>query len=222
MEQYLMTQSLLSSWAYTFNAADGYEDAAMADFLATLRREQKEPSEAMRNGINFENLVYEIASGKFKAEWEPTGEIEVNSGEPIGKYPKEYEGASKVAEIIKGGVIQVKASRVLEAAGMNFLVYGILDALKAGTIYDVKFLNKSMGSAELAGKYLESAQHPAYFYIIPEAHEFQYLVSDGKDLYIEQYFRAQARPISEIVEEFIRSIESMGLLEVYKTFWRAL
>lgn len=145
MEQYLMTQSLLSSWAYTFNAADGYEEAAMTDFLATLRREQKEPSEAMRNGINFENLVYEIAAGKFKAEWDPTGEIEVNSGEPIGKYlyPKGYEGASKVAEIIKGGVIQVKASRVLETAGMNFLVYGILDALKAGTIYDVKYLNKS-------------------------------------------------------------------------------
>lgn len=224
MEQYLMTQSLLSSWAYTFNAADGYEDAAMADFLATLRREQKEPSEAMRNGINFENLVYEIAAGKFKAEWDPTGEIEVNSGEPIGKYlyPKGYEGASKVAEIIKGGVIQVKASRVLETAGMNFLVYGILDALKAGTIYDVKYLNKSMGSAELAGKYLESAQHPAYFYIVPEAHEFKYLVSDGKDLYIEQYPREQARPIGDIVEEFIHGIESIGLLETYRMFWRAL
>ena len=75
------------------------------------------------------------------------------------------------------------------AVGTCLLYTSILDALKAGTIYDVKYLNKSMGSAELAWKYLESAQHPAYFYIVPEAHEFKYLVSDGKDLYIEQYPR---------------------------------
>lgn len=206
MDRYLMTQTLLSSWAYTFNAMEGYEDEAMAEFIATLHREKKEPNEYMLNGIEFESLCYDLAAGK----------------RITGKPPKNYEGAYQVAKILQGAPIQVKAQRDIEVGGMTFLLYGILDALKAGTIYDVKFLNKSMGSAELAGKYLESAQHPAYFYLIPEALDFQYLVSDGKDLYIERYAREQTRPIGEIINEFIQSITDMGLLETYKEHWKAL
>lgn len=63
MERYLITQSLLSSWAYIFNAYEGYEEDAMESFLSTLRREPSEPTEAMLDGIDFENAVYRLASG---------------------------------------------------------------------------------------------------------------------------------------------------------------
>lgn len=224
MEQYLMTQSLLSAWGYALNASDGYEEDAMADFLAVLKRESRERTEAMQNGIDFEDMVYKISAGTFSPEWHPSGGLNPKNGEAMGcyRYPRNYEGACKVAEIIKGAPVQIKTSRPLDAAGMNFLMYGILDALKAGTIYDVKFLNKSMGSVELAGKYLDSPQHPAYFYLIPTARKFQYLVSDGKDLYIETYEPDHTRPIGDIVEEFIHSLESMGLLDTYKKHWEAL
>ncbi len=100
-------------------------------------------------------------------------------------------------------------------------MYGILDALKAGTIYDVKFSNKSFDSAELAGKYFDSPQHPAYLYLLPEAREFTYLVSDGEDLYTETYTRKNSQSLPEIVEEFLMSIDAMGLMPVYLEKWQA-
>lgn len=207
MERYLMTQSLLSSWAYTFNAAEGYEEEAMADFLSTLRREPHETTPAMQNGINFENLCYGIATGTYQP--------------PDGKLPANFTGASKVAQILRGAQIQVKAMQDIHVFGTDLLLYGILDGLKAGVIYDVKYLNKSMGSAELAGKYLESAQHPAYFRLIPGAYEFQYLVSDGTDLYIEKYSRKETPPIESIIEPFFQWLDGEHLMDVYKEKWLA-
>lgn len=105
---------------------------------------------------------------------------------------------------------------------MTFLCYGILDALCAGVISDVKYKQKSFGSLDLAGNYLDSAQHPMYFYIVPEAYEFRYLVSDGTDLYKEVYRRGECRDIAEIITDFISSITSLGLLDEYKRHWLAL
>ena len=204
MERYLITQSLLSSWAYSFNAAEGYEEEANADFIRTLHREKSEPNENMLNGIEFENEVYIAAANASRSP-----------------HKKWEEGISKIAPIIKGAPVQVKIARELQVGNMTFLVYGILDALKAGTIYDIKFLNSSMGSSELAGKYLESPQHPFYFYLVPEAFEFQYLVSDGKDLYIEKYSREDSRQASDCIAEFISSITQLGLLDIYKEHWKA-
>ncbi len=207
MERYLMTQSLLSSWAYMFNSPEGFEEEAKSDFLGTLNREPHEPTPAMQNGINFENLCYGIATGTYQ----PTD----------GKLPYNFAGASKVAQILRGAQIQVKAMRDINVFGMDLLLYGILDGLKAGVIYDVKYLNKSMNSAELAGKYLESAQHPAYFRLIPDAYEFQYLVSDGTDLYIEKYSRKDTPPIESIIEPFFQWLDGERLMDVYKEKWLA-
>ena len=46
-------------------------------------------------------------------------------------------------------------------------------------------------------------------------------MSDGQDLYVEKYRPEECRPISEIIEEFIVSIEAMGLLPLYKEKWAA-
>ena len=202
MERYLMTQSLLSAWAYQFDCFECCEDNAQAEFLRVLRREQGEQTEAMLNGISFEDKVYRAANGAAigDAKWRT--------------------GALAIADIIRGAQIQVKISREIEVDGITFLLYGILDALKAGTIYDVKFMNKSMNSADVYGKYLDSAQHPAYFYLVPEASEFTYLLSDGDDLYIETYRREDTLPISSFIHDFIGSIRQQGLMELYKEHWR--
>lgn len=204
MERYLITQTLLSSWAYVFNCRDECAEDAMADFLRTLNREKTEATEAMLDGIAFENEVYKAASG-------------------IARQPHEKweRGIQAVATALRGAQTQVKAQRDMDAHGMKFLVYGILDGLRAGVIFDVKKKSKSFGSLDLAGDYLDSAQHPAYFYIVPEAYEFRYLVSDGQDLYVETYRPEECRPFPDIVDEFITSIESLGLLSLYKEKWAA-
>lgn len=221
----LITQSLISSWNYMMSCREERQKDAYADFLNTLNRIPKETTPEMQNGIDFENLVYSIANGTFQPRKVPTGETARAMGDTIifekTEYSKWYDGANAVATLIKGAPVQVKAQRELTIGPMDLLVYGIMDALKAGIIYDVKFSNKGFSSAELAGKYLDSPQHPAYFYIEPEAREFQYLVSDGVDLYIETYTRANSRPFKEIAEEFLMSLDAMNLLDTYKEKWTA-
>lgn len=205
MARYLITQSLLSAWLYTFNCFEGCEEDAMADFLSALDREKKESTQAMQNGIEFENAVYQQSHGI-----------------PREPHSKWETGIRKVAAIIGNAPVQVKAQRELVVGGMTFLLYGILDVLSAGIIYDVKFRNKSLASEDIYGKYLDSAQHPAYFYLVPEASEFQYIVSDGEDVYVEVYHRDETPHISEIITQFIDWLNNAGLMERYKQHWEAL
>ena len=202
----LITQSLLSSWLYTYNCAEGYEEDADADFLRTLRREpMEEPSEAITNGIAFENGVYAL----------------VKNPNDITVYPAWKQASSRIADIIRGGQIQVKVQRDIEVDGELYLLYGICDAVKAGIIYDVKYSSKGFGSAEMAGKYLESPQHPAYLYCLPDALKFVYLCSDGNELYTEAYTRRQTPFIGDTIRNFRREIRLRGLEEIYLEKWGA-
>lgn len=205
MERYLITQSLLASWAYIFDCHDGNAETAVSDFMRTLNREKSEPTEAMLDGIAFEDEVYKEASGVKRSP-----------------HKKWEQGIQQVASYVRGAQYQVKVSRNLTIGDMTFLCYGILDCLQAGIISDVKYKVKSFGSLDLAGSYLDSPQHPMYFYLVPEAYEFRYLVSDGQDVYIEVYHPAECRDIRDIISEFIQSITGMGLLPLYKEKWMAL
>lgn len=204
MAKLLITQSLLSAWSYAHTCYDSCSEEAYQEFLNALNRIPKEATPEMQNGIDFENEVYKEAAGVTRIP-----------------HPSWENGIKAVATIIKGAPTQVRVQSELTVDGHTILAYGILDVLKAGTIYDVKFSNKSFGSAELAGKYLDSAQHPAYLYMVPEASTFTYLVSDGEDLYTETYTRKNSRSFLEIVEEFLQSIDAMGLLPLYLEKWQA-
>lgn len=204
----LVTQSLLSAWQWMFKAEDA--DAAETDFMRVLRRERGEPSPAMLAGRVFESLCYAIADGRFIPLLD-------EHGTPV--FPTEYLGASKVAEIIHGGAWQVKERKEISVGNRDFLLYGILDVLKAGTIYDIKFRTKSLGSGDVAGKYLDSPQHPMYLDLVPEATQFAYLVSDGRDLYVESYQRGDVAPIEDTISEFMAYLERTGLTPLYIERW---
>ena len=197
-----ITKTLLESRRYCFSCYEGYEEEAYADFLKTLRREQTETTEAMLNGLAFEDRVYRFAEGK-----------------TVRSDAKWHTGAAALADIIRGAQIQVPISRPIEVDGNTYLLKGVLDALRAGVIYDVKFLNKSIGSADIYGKWLNCTQHPAYFYLVPEATEFQYLGSDGEDIYIETYQRDQSPDIHEIIHDFLEFLKSEGLTDVFMEKW---
>lgn len=200
----LITQSLLAAWGRTFDCREGMEEEAEASFLRILRREPSPPTEAMSKGLQFEAAVY----ADMKGAYEHT-------------HPAWESGIRAVSTRLRGCQTQVRASRQIDVEGTRFLVYGVLDALRAGVIYDVKFLTRSFGSAELAGKYLTSPQHPAYFWLVPEAYRFEYLVSDGADLYVESYDRDQTRPISDFIVDFARALKEQGLWAEYERRWTA-
>lgn len=202
MPRYLITQSLLSAWNYMFDCYEGYEEEARESFLCTLNREKVEPTEAMMNGIEFENEVYAAAHNCLR-----------------NPHPEWENGIQKVAQIIENAPNQIKVSRHLTVNGCEILLFGILDALKAGTIYDVKFSNKGFGSIDCAGKYLNSPQHPAYLYMVPEAERFTYLLSDGEDVYTETYTRDIIVPIENTIADFLAWLSNNNLIETYKHKW---
>lgn len=231
--QYLMTQSLLSAWQWLYKARDAYpfdeekadaaEAKAEADFLRTLRRERGEPSPAMLAGRDFESLCYAIADGKdvisggddgfaYDSEHFPEHLVPV-------RFPQNYNGALQVARIIKGGAWQVKASKHIRVDGQDFLLYGILDAVKEGVIYDIKYKSRPLGSVELPALYADSPQHPAYLRLMPEAARFEYLVSDGELLYTEAYERGDVPPIEDIIGDFMTYLDRACLTGVYERHW---
>lgn len=201
---YTLTQSLLQSWMYIGNCHEGCEEDAFDSFSRALRREKEQQSPESINGLMFERDVYTITDG---------GETDETSVDWLSC-------ASKVAEYLVGAQRQVFASRRLESHGLTVEIHGRFDALKAGTIYDIKYLNRSFGSTYLPGKYFTSPQHPIYFFLEPCAEKFVYLVSDGLDLYTETYSRSETKPASDLVDEFFDYLISADLIDIYKNFWR--
>lgn len=202
MERYMITHSLLSSWLYAMKN-NPYEDATTerdpyADFLKTLNREPTETTEAMWNGIHFEDLVTAIMNG---------------NADPTDIW---YAAAENVAKRIKGGILQCRASKEIEVNGYKILLYGRLDALLAGVIYDIKF-SKSYD----VGKYIDSTQHPTYFELVPEAKEFTYLVSNGTNVWPETYRRDESQDIKVIIADFFSWLNAQGLMKTYKEKWLA-
>lgn len=200
MARYLMTHSLLSSWLYALKE-NPFEDAtterdSFEEFLKVLRREPTETTEAMRKGIMFEDLVTDIIEKRADTthQW--------------------FDAANKIAQQIKGGRLQYKAYKEIEVNGMTLLLYGRLDALKAGVVYDIKF-----SSGYDVGKYFSGTQHPTYLELVPEAVEFTYLVSNGSAVWPETYRREETQSIVPIISDFFEWLNAQGLMEIYKEKW---
>ena len=168
--------------------------------MRVLRREPTETTEAMRNGIEFEDLVTAIAAG-----------------EDVDTEHKWYLAAEKAAQKVKGGVVQYKAKLEIEVSGICVLLYGRIDFLKAGVIIDTKF-SKSYER----GKYIDSTQHPTYLRLIPEAESFMYLVSNGTDVWTEIYRRDETADIEPVIVDFFRYLNEKNLMDTYKEYWVVL
>ena len=201
-ERYLVTHTLLYSWQYLLKE-NPYEDATtesdpMGDFLRLLRREPTPTTEAMQNGIDFENLVTHILH---------------NRGDRSDKW---WDAAAQIARELTGAQLQVKVSKEIEVGIYNVVLYGRLDALKAGEITDIKFTK-----GYERGKYYDSTQHPAYFELVPEADRFTYAVSNGADVWHETYYREDTADIRTIISRFFDWLHVNGLWELYAAHWSA-
>lgn len=200
-----ITQSLISSWDRAFSARDEAREDCWKDFLDTLHRVPRPETDAQRDGKIFEAGVYAMADGK-----------------PYSLPPNMEQGARKVAQIVKGGSFQLPLSRAFKIGEHDVTLVGVPDVVKAGVIYDVKYRTKGFGSGDVTGKWLGASQHSAYFFLMPEAYEFNYLCSDGIDLYTERYIPRSVMPFEQIAAEFIGSLISIGLFDDYKRYWRLL
>lgn len=222
MARYLMTHSLMSSWLYAIKE-NPYEDATsehdhLAEFVDTLNRVEMPPNAARINGVTFENLVTAILHRAATFDYcemnEKTGEVQQFHIQAVDH--KWYDTAYKVAQIVSGGVFQYRASKTIEVGGLTLVLYGRLDALKSGEIYDIKF---SKGYDR--GKYQDSTQHPTYLELVPEARGFTYIVSNGTEVWTERYRRDETPAIIPTIADFLDWLLAMGFMDTYKEKWLA-
>jgi hypothetical protein len=190
----LITQSLLSSWLWSYKLENGYED-----FIKTLRREPIQQTKAMLEGIRFENCLNAVLNG---AEIEPDHEW--------------YNPIMELYPTLYGSQQQAAPSKDVVIDGICFVLYGKLDFLKAGVIYDTKY-----SKTYRVGKYIDSPQHPMYFAIVPEAREFQYKICDGKYIYTETYHPDEVDPIERTIKHFMDFLDTHNLVKTYCSNWQS-
>ena len=192
--KYLLTQSLLSSWLWSYKLENGYED-----FLKTLRKEPIQQTKAMLEGIRFENVLNATLNG---AEIEPTHEW--------------YKPITQLANELQGAQQQAALSKDVTIGGLDFVLYGKLDYLRAGIVYDTKY-----SKTYRVGKYLDSPQHQMYLALVPEAREFQYKICDGKYIYTETYRPDEVEPIERTIKYFMDFLDKQDLVKTYCDNWKS-
>ena len=190
--KYHLTQSLLNDWLRSYILEDGYEA-----FLKSLYRQPKPMTEAMADGIEFEGCVNSVLNGAF-----------------IPETHKWYKPVMELAEYLNGSQQQVSIKKDIIVDGVCFELHGILDFLKAGIIYDTKF-----SKHYYLNKYFSSVQHPLYFYLVPEAREFQYLSCDGQFIYKETYHPEDVIPIEVTIRHFMKFLDKHNLVDIYTSIW---
>ena len=193
MGEVRITQTLLSAFEWVFKKDDGYED-----FLRTLNREKSPPTQAMLDGIRFENVLNSVLNGEQLPddhEWKF----------PIREMSEELWGAQQ----------QVTLFSELYVGGVTFLLHGVLDYLREGHIWDCKF-----SKTYHLNKYLNVPQTSMYLQLVPEAMDFTYIVSDGKYVYRERYPRSIVPPISNFIKNFMQYLQNHDLWEIYESKWR--
>ena len=188
-----ITQSLLSAWEWSFKTDDGWDD-----FIAALNREKKQPTQAMLDGIRFENCLNNVLKG-----------------EPIYQDNEWYNVLVEMSCELQGAQQQVSLLQDCEVDGQPFLLHGVLDYLREGHIWDCKF-----SKTYHLNKYLTSPQTPMYLSLVPEARDFTYIISDGKYVYREKYPRDIVPPIEPTIYNFMQYLKKHGLWEVYCEKWR--
>lgn len=191
--KFRLTQSLMSAYLWTFKKEDGY-----TEFVAALNREKKQPTVAMLEGIRFENVLNSVLLGEHLPE------------DHEWKFP-----ITEMAEELWGAQQQVTLFREINVDGVDFLIHGVLDYLRESHIWDCKFSKRY----EL-NKYLGSPQTAFYMYLVPEAFDMTYIISDGKYVYREKYPREIVDPIEPYIRNFMQFLDMHNLVNIYTEKWR--
>lgn len=198
--RYLITPTLLNSWAYYMGVDEEWAESARASFLQTLSRDKFEPTEDMEKGNKFERDVFAYVDG-----YRP---------EIMDDY---WDCVTDLARHVHGGVRQLAVKAEIEVGGQAFLLYGKVDHLAGPWATDLKWT----GNYEFP-KYKDTAQHSVYLHCLPAVPSFRYLISDGRRTYEEVYQRGECRPVADMVAEFMAGISRWDeAAKMFSEKWRA-
>ena len=200
-KKYLITPSLLNSWLYIYEAPKNVVESENDEICLEDKRElaSKKAYEDFINTLNripSEPNKYMQAGIDFEEEC--------------------YKGNTCISPIIENGAFQISGTKDVIVNRIKFVMYGRLDVLKGGIIYDIKRIWKYSPQ-----KYLWSSQHGFYLDLFPNANKFEYLAFDGNKLHIETYYRYECVPTEEHIKNFIEFLKTNDLLDVYFAKWES-
>lgn len=201
-ERYLITPSLLNSYLYIYESMNNVTEA-----------ENDKISLEDKQAVAYDEHYKEFLKTLSREPQEPN--VYMQMGIEFEK--QSYEGHTIVSPIIKGGLYQLVGKKNITVDGMDFLMYGRLDVLKGGTIYDIKKVMKYN-----VGKYRWSSQHRFYLDLFTRADKFVYLAVDNQDrLHKEMYFRDECISTEEQIRKFVNFLNENNLMEEYKKKWKS-
>ena len=195
----LVTPSLLNSWLYIWLSRDNVKESANDAICLEDKQDL-----AMQK-------AYDEFLGTLRREQTPPNE---NMLRGIQYEDDCYKGLTDASPIIKGGAFQIVGKKDVVVDSVPFLMYGRLDVLKNGIIYDIKRVTRYATQ-----KYLHSAQHGFYLDLFTNANQFTYLAFDGNKLHQETYYRGQYKPTEAILSDFIQWLRENNLWDVYASLW---
>ena len=200
-ERYLITPSLLNSWGYIWNCEDNVR-------------------ESEKDAISFEDKVLDARQKAFEDFLKTLNRITSEPNEYMQAgidFEEEcYKGNTCVSPIIENGAFQISGSKDVRVNGLNILMYGRLDVLKGGIIYDIKRIWKYS-----LPKYSKSYQHQFYLELFPKAYKFEYLAFDGTKLHREVYFPSDnTQEIECVISQFLEWLKENDLYKIYLEKWR--
>ena len=191
--KFRLTQSLMSEFEWSFKKEDGYEA-----FIAALNREKKPVTKQMLDGTRFENVLNNVLKGE--------------------AIPEDHEWHGVITEMateLDGAQQQVTLFRDITVDGVDFLIHGVLDYLRGGHIWDCKYTKNYH-----LNKYFNVPQSSFYVFLVPEAFDMTYIISDGKYVYRERYPSYIIEPIESYIKNFMQYLDRHNLVDTYVEHWR--
>lgn len=198
--RYLITPSLLNSWGYMWEFEKNVKETendkvCLEDKIDKIRVKAKEDFLNALNKIYIDNEYMKLGR-EFEEEC--------------------YQGKTCLSPIIEGGCNQIVGVKKVTVDGIDFVMYGKLDVLKGGVVYDIKRVQNYKTQ-----KYLNSYQHGFYLGLFPRAYKFEYLIYDGVKPHTETYYRGQYIETTKVISMFIKWLKENNLFEIYKEKWRS-
>lgn len=215
---YRFYATLLDSFQYYLSKVD--DDNAFQDFIDRLNRKPFY-SEAAVKGTAFNELVDKVISGEVSIgdlETDKKGNVLYSyaEGDEVKNFPFKPEIVRQFASQLRGAIPQKYVEAVLSTNRGNVLLYGFIDEILMDKVIDIK----TTGRYEFP-KYLHAYQSKVYPYCLSKngvfVDRFEYLITDFRNIYIEEYPYKPERDITELQrfsEQLIDFIENhMGLID---------
>ena len=223
--RYLITSSLLDGYDWMMSCPKNWQDRAVKDFIAMLKRSPRPSSEACERGMEFERLVCDncnrMDSDGFRnlVSRRYSGRLE---GDALDNA---VNAVCAVAETCKGGEQQVAVTNDIRVGGKDFRLFGYADVVFPDRIIDIKTTANYKGDES----YLRRSQHNVYS-LCTGIRKFEYVVAVFRGKYPAEVKRVcmdirddeAMRDIVGRIEKVTNFIKRAGLWSDYENIFTGM